>query len=230
MRLLLTALVLLVSVPALAQTPTSASCTEIARNSSATGQVVYVTAEKKAQCDAEFGGQLQQIANELESRERQLEQKRKDLSNATTEAERQQIYSAIDALEAQKDILRKQQRTLITSQLAVALGYDKSKSLVTNNICVLQPDSDACTEFRLFKEIDDVQDKENILNRLLNFMLRVIPTLGVLLLVIGGYAYIFGDKEKGKSIIMYTVVGLVIAFLSYVIVQYILSFLFRNVG
>ncbi|MCB9809368.1 TrbC/VirB2 family protein [Candidatus Peribacteria bacterium] len=101
---------------------------------------------------------------------------------------------------------------------------------MTNNICVLQPDSDACAEFRLFKEADDIQDKTNLNNRLLIFLLRVIPTVGVLLLVIGGYAYIFGDKEKGKSIILYTVVGLLLAYLSYAIVQYILSFLFRNVS
>lgn len=71
----------------------------------------------------------------------------------------------------------------------------------------------------------------NILNRIIKIFAQVLGTFGVLMLVIGGILMITseGDEnrlQKGKNIFFYTVVGLLVAFASFMAVQFIISILF----
>ncbi len=87
--------------------------------------------------------------------------------------------------------------------------------------------------------IFDITDKEekdrNILNRILKLMTQVIGTFAVLMLIIGAYYMITsqGDEsqlQKGKNIFFYTVIGLLIAFMSFITVQFVLSIIFTSTG
>ncbi len=79
--------------------------------------------------------------------------------------------------------------------------------------------------------IDDSESTNNLINRAIIFIARVVGTLGVFTLVIGGYFMVvnMGDDtriSRGKNILLYTSIGLIVTFLSYVIVQYVLSVIY----
>lgn len=93
---------------------------------------------------------------------------------------------------------------------------------------VLQAD-DSSSENELV--INDEEIDNNIIDRTIKFIGRLIGTLGVFALVIGGYFMIISNGEeqritKGKSILFYTIGGLLVAFLAYIIVQYVFSIIF----
>ncbi len=80
--------------------------------------------------------------------------------------------------------------------------------------------------------IDDSKKDKNIMKRIIDLMVGVLATIGVLLLVISGIMMIVshGDEnllQKGKTMFIYTVLGLVIGFFSYIVVQFIISFIFK---
>ncbi len=60
----------------------------------------------------------------------------------------------------------------------------------------------------------------------LEFLLSIAALLSILMIIVGAYYYIAGgltdDKEKGKTIIKYAIGGLVLATLSWVIVNVLL--------
>ena len=94
---------------------------------------------------------------------------------------------------------------------------------------VLRADEEKSHENKLV--IDDSEGKGNIINRTIKFIGRVVGTLGVFALVIGGFFMIIsnGDEQrlsKGKSILMYTIGGLIVTFMAYIIVQYVLSIIY----
>lgn len=69
---------------------------------------------------------------------------------------------------------------------------------------------------------------EGVINTLINVLLSVAGTLAVLFLIIGGYQYItsLGNPEqisKAKSSITYSIIGLIIVILSYVIVKFVFN-------
>ena len=83
--------------------------------------------------------------------------------------------------------------------------------------------------------VDNVEGPTNILNRVLKLMTQVIGTFAVLMLIIGGYFLITsqGDEsqlQKGKNIFFYTIVGLLIAFVSFIAVQFVISLIFTSTG
>ncbi len=83
--------------------------------------------------------------------------------------------------------------------------------------------------------VDDVEGENNILNRVLKLMTQVIGTFAVLMLIVGGYFMITsqGDEsqlQKGKNIFFYTIVGLLIAFMSFIAVQFVISLIFTSTG
>ena len=72
----------------------------------------------------------------------------------------------------------------------------------------------------------------NILNRLITLLITTIGTFAVLMLVVAAFMMIGseGDQnrlQKGKNILLYTIIGLVVAFTSYMLVQFVLSILFN---
>jgi len=81
--------------------------------------------------------------------------------------------------------------------------------------------------------VDDVEDETNILNKVLKLLTQVLGTFAVLMLIIGAYYMITsqGDEsqlQKGKNIFFYTVIGLLIAFTSYIAVQFVISLIFTT--
>ena len=79
---------------------------------------------------------------------------------------------------------------------------------------------------------DMSKDKNNIINQLIKLVAQFLGTLGVLLLVAGGVVMVFahGDEnllQRGKTLLTYTALGLIIGFLSYTIVQLVISFVFE---
>lgn len=71
----------------------------------------------------------------------------------------------------------------------------------------------------------------NVIERATRIIIQVIGTLGVLLIVIGGFILVTSNGSdtqisQAKTIIKSTLIGLVIAFMSYTIVQLIFGFLF----
>lgn len=62
---------------------------------------------------------------------------------------------------------------------------------------------------------------------LINFLLMMAGIISVLMLVIGGYLYIIGSaqgqSDKGKQTIMYSIIGLVVTLLAWIIVNVVQS-------
>ena len=79
---------------------------------------------------------------------------------------------------------------------------------------------------------DDQGESTNILDKVLNLMTATVGTVGVLLMIVAGY-YMIGSQgdetniQKGKNIFFYTIIGLIVVFLSYAIIQFIIAMLFQ---
>jgi chromosome segregation ATPase len=70
------------------------------------------------------------------------------------------------------------------------------------------------------------------LDRLIKLAVRTLGTFAVLMLIIAGYFMLTseGDEnrlQKGKNILLYTIIGLLVAFTSYIMVQFVLSILYQ---
>ncbi len=83
--------------------------------------------------------------------------------------------------------------------------------------------------------IENAEGETNILNRVLKLLTQVIGTFAVLMLIIGAFYMITsqGDEsqlQKGKNIFFYTVIGLLIAFMSFIAVQFVISVIFTSTG
>jgi hypothetical protein len=81
----------------------------------------------------------------------------------------------------------------------------------------------------------DLDSDTNLLNRIIRFLLGIIGTFAIVVIVIGAFFMIIsnGDenlKVQGKTIVAYAVGGVVLAFLSYIIVQFVLGILFATGG
>ncbi|MCF7830504.1 hypothetical protein K9M41_00700 [Candidatus Gracilibacteria bacterium] len=73
----------------------------------------------------------------------------------------------------------------------------------------------------------------NVLYKAIRIMARGLGTFAVLILIVGGLMMITseGDEnrlQKGKNIVFYTLIGLVVAFIAYIMVQFIISILFTS--
>ncbi len=79
--------------------------------------------------------------------------------------------------------------------------------------------------------LDDGKDQVSIFGRVIRLFTQIFGTLGVLLLIIGAVIMITsrGDDSqltKGKNIVIYTIFGILIAYLGLIIVQFVLSLIF----
>lgn len=71
-------------------------------------------------------------------------------------------------------------------------------------------------------------EAENIIKNILNAMLLVLGMIAVVMIVIGGIRYVVsaGDQtqvQAAKNTILYSVVGLIIAILSFAIVNFVIE-------
>lgn len=74
-------------------------------------------------------------------------------------------------------------------------------------------------------------DKNSIFNRAISLITAIVGTLAILFYVVAGVYFITAQQdsqvEKAKNIMINTSLGLIIVFTSYMIVQLVMSFLFR---
>ncbi|MCK5461206.1 hypothetical protein KAI58_04440 [Candidatus Gracilibacteria bacterium] len=76
-------------------------------------------------------------------------------------------------------------------------------------------------------------DNSNILTRIIKLLIQLLGTMSILLYVIAAFFMITsqGDEnqlQKGKTIFIYTTIGLAVAFTSYILVQFVLNIIFIN--
>lgn len=78
------------------------------------------------------------------------------------------------------------------------------------------------------QEANYFNDKDNspivsLILAVINFAAQVMGTIGVILIIAAGFIFMFSQGnqqriDKGKEVVKYAIIGLIIAFLSYVIV------------
>lgn len=88
------------------------------------------------------------------------------------------------------------------------------------NICVDNPNSEVC------KSKDD--SATDIIGVVINTLLFIVGTLSVIMIIVGGifYATSAGDSSKvtkAKNTLTYAIVGLVVAFLAYAIINWVVQ-------
>ena len=91
---------------------------------------------------------------------------------------------------------------------------------VISDACTVNPDSAIC------KGKDD--DTRNLIKIVINTLLYIVGILSVIMVIIGGFMYTLssGDSAnvtKAKNTIVYALVGLVVSFLAYAIVNWVLK-------
>lgn len=107
---------------------------------------------------------------------------------------------------------------LVLGVVSVSVPVDVSAVNVIADQCASNPDSAICK--------DAGATPENLIATIVNVLLFIIGAISVLMIIIGGilYAVSAGDSgqvTKAKNTILYAVVGLVIAFLAYAIVNFV---------
>lgn len=78
-------------------------------------------------------------------------------------------------------------------------------------------------------------NNSGILTQMINMMLFAVGILSVIMLIYGGLRYVLsnGDSKKvdaAKNTILYAIVGLIIAMLSYAIINFIISLFMGSAG
>lgn len=110
---------------------------------------------------------------------------------------------------------------LITGFMAVALPVGVGASDATDQACKLDPTSALCKD----------KDKNNVpkfIKTLVNVLLFVLGAVSVIVIIFAGIFYTtsIGDSAlvtKAKNTLLYAVVGLIVALMSYAIVNFVLA-------
>ena len=88
------------------------------------------------------------------------------------------------------------------------------------NICSSNPDSEVC------KSKDD--NANELIGTIVNTLLFVIGALSTIMIIVGGIFYVISNGDSGKiarakNTITYAVVGLVVAFVAFAIVNWVIK-------
>jgi hypothetical protein len=80
---------------------------------------------------------------------------------------------------------------------------------------------------------DDLFGSKGIFKTITNILLFIIGAISVIMLIIGGIRYVVsgGDQnavQGAKNTILYAIVGIVVAFLAYAVVNFVLSSLVKG--
>ena len=86
--------------------------------------------------------------------------------------------------------------------------------------CAESPGSEICN--------NQGEDAQTLIGTLVNVLLYIIGALAVVMIIVGGILYTTstgdaGRVAKAKNTLMYSIVGLVVAFLAYAIVNWVLD-------
>ncbi|GEM_PF-5690479 len=142
---------------------------------------------------------------------------------AKKKEDEQTTQEAINRLASQQESLK----TLMMSRHLKELGRQTASFDLSN----LRADPDSSQEHLLVVSSQDDDGQRNVLNRFITVLITTISTFGVFMLVVAAFFMIGseGDQnrlQKGKSIFLHTIIGLVVAFTSYMLVQFVLTILF----
>ena len=93
---------------------------------------------------------------------------------------------------------------------------------ITSEACSRNPDSSAC------QDLTDDSRLPTIGQNIINTALLIVGVLAVAMIIFAGIRYVTsaGDKQRvgqSKNILIYSIVGLVVAILSYAIVNFVIS-------
>lgn len=88
--------------------------------------------------------------------------------------------------------------------------------------CAESPDSEICT--------NKGEDAPTLIKTLINTLLFVVGALAVVMIIVSGVLYVIstgdaGKVAKAKNTLMYSIVGLVVSFLAYAVVNWVLDVL-----
>ncbi len=91
------------------------------------------------------------------------------------------------------------------------------------NICADNPDSEVCQS--------KGDDANKLIKDLINVLLFIVGALSVIMIIVGGILYVIsagdaGKVARAKNTLMYSIVGLVVAFIGFAIVNWVLDVLF----
>ncbi len=80
-------------------------------------------------------------------------------------------------------------------------------------------------------DTDPITGERSVFDKVIRFMAQITGTLAVLLIIVGAFLMIVARGSdalltKGKNIVLYTLGGVVLVFVSYILVQFVISFLF----
>lgn len=165
----------------------------------------------------------------------------KDRDEAKIKQKMEEIKQQKKVVKQAKEAAEKAQNEFDNTSLAKAkkeLSIIKGKSVLWETVLdssefdiSLLTVSEDSNEDKLRLMTDDPESEYNIFNRVINLMMGIIGTFAVLMLIVGGYFFIVsaGDEnrlQKAKGIFINTIGGLIVAFLSVLIVQAVFAFLF----
>lgn len=139
------------------------------------------------------------------------------------------VKSAINAVESlieeKEGACYKSAQKILSTYTLEVLG-EKTKSFnIVNRLSVGKENK------LTLLDSDPTTGEKSILDKVIRLMAQITGTLAVLLIISGAVLMIVSRGTdslltKGKNMVMYTLGGVVLVFLSYIIVQFVISFLF----
>ncbi len=136
------------------------------------------------------------------------------------DSELEKKYEKYQDLATQNKILQSGLNALKVSEYA-----NRTKSFqVTKHLCY----GEECNY-----QVDNFYEEEtNIFSKIIWLLTRLIPTISILILIIGGYFLITAHGEdqqieKGKTIVFYALIGLILSYSSVIIIQLIVGLIFK---
>ena len=105
---------------------------------------------------------------------------------------------------------------------ALTVGQPVFAANAIGDACAADPSATICSS------ANQSQQVQPFLKTLINTLLFIVGILSVIVIIVGGIMYVIsaGDSSKvtrAKNMIIYALVGLVIAFLAYAIVNFVLK-------
>ncbi|PKL37058.1 hypothetical protein CVV38_04200 [Candidatus Peregrinibacteria bacterium HGW-Peregrinibacteria-1] len=117
----------------------------------------------------------------------------------------------------------------INSAITASASQTDLRNYQFNGSELLRVDSETKIE-----EYGRSKSVSSVIMEIIKYATRVVGTIAVIILIIGGLTMVIaqGDENtisKGKDIVKYAVIGLIVTFLSYVIVTFVQSFVTTEV-
>ena len=183
----------------------------------------------------DFEAQIKAKKEALEAKETAIKNQEKIIKNPASsskinEEDKKKIAGAETEIKAQEEV-RKNARTDLEAA-------DKSIKKITLAELANQTATFKVGDFlSVGKEhelvLGGTNQETDLISRIISLLARIIGTIAILLLVISGFFMITsrGDEntlQKGKTIALYTVLGVALVFTAYLIVQFVLSIIFST--